>query len=119
MHVAHGTKWAVVLSMGMAMPMPMPMPMPVPMPMPMPIVAIALYLPSMSHSGALNRDIKPANVLIAASGHVKLADFGLSTSRSRRKCCGTLPYIAPVRQLDSNRTSASAGIERHPHISWD
>ena len=43
----------------------------------------------------LHRDIKPANVLVAASGHIKLGDFGLSTSTSRRKACGTLPYIAP------------------------
>uniref|UniRef100_A0A7S3AJ13 non-specific serine/threonine protein kinase n=1 Tax=Haptolina ericina TaxID=156174 RepID=A0A7S3AJ13_9EUKA len=54
-----------------------------------------------SHN-VIHRDIKPANVLIAASGHVKLADFGLSTSRSRRKRCGTLPYIAPegLREVD-------------------
>ena len=43
----------------------------------------------------LHRDIKPSNALIAANGHVKLADFGLSSSISRRKACGTLPYIAP------------------------
>ena len=28
----------------------------------------------------LHRDIKPSNVLIAETGHIKLADFGLSTS---------------------------------------
>ena len=39
-----------------------------------------------------------SNVLIAASGHVKLADFGLSSSKARRKRCGTLPYTAPEVQ---------------------
>eukprot|EP00316_Scyphosphaera_apsteinii_P008012 CAMPEP_0119346466 /NCGR_PEP_ID=MMETSP1333-20130426/108017_1 /TAXON_ID=418940 /ORGANISM="Scyphosphaera apsteinii, Strain RCC1455" /LENGTH=817 /DNA_ID=CAMNT_0007358967 /DNA_START=57 /DNA_END=2510 /DNA_ORIENTATION=- len=43
----------------------------------------------------IHRDIKPQNVLIAKNGHVKLADFGLSTSTNRRKKCGTLPYMAP------------------------
>ena len=43
----------------------------------------------------LHRDIKPSNVLIAESGHIKLADFGLSTSSARRRQCGTLPYISP------------------------
>jgi len=45
--------------------------------------------------GVLHRDIKPSNVLISRSGHVKLADFGLSTSTQRRQACGTLPYVAP------------------------
>ena len=43
----------------------------------------------------LHRDIKPSNVLMAANGHVKLADFGLSSSSRRLQQCGTLPYLAP------------------------
>jgi serine/threonine protein kinase len=43
----------------------------------------------------LHRDIKPSNCLISASGHIKLADFGLSTSMMQHKKCGTLPYVAP------------------------
>ena len=35
----------------------------------------------------LHRDIKPSNVLIAESGHIKLADFGLSTSMMQHKKC--------------------------------
>jgi serine/threonine protein kinase len=43
----------------------------------------------------LHRDIKPSNVLVAANGHIKLADFGLSSSSRRLRQCGTLPYLAP------------------------
>lgn len=50
------------------------------------------YLHSMK---ILHRDVKPSNVLIAASGHIKLADFGLSSSARRLKQCGTVPYLAP------------------------
>jgi len=63
------------------------------------------YLHSKS---VLHRDIKPSNVLVGASGHVKLADFGLSTSTLRRKACGTLPYIAPeILVPDYQGTSAA------------
>jgi len=43
----------------------------------------------------LHRDVKPSNVLIGASGHIKIADFGLSTSMLVKKRSGTLPYVAP------------------------
>jgi hypothetical protein len=36
-----------------------------------------------------------SQVLIGANGHVKLTDFGLSSSAQRRKRAGTLPYTAP------------------------
>jgi len=67
--------------------------------------------------GVIHQDVKPENVLIDASGEVKLADFGLAvelreaekralvasrTLRSLppeelRTLAGTLPYIAPER----------------------
>ena len=45
--------------------------------------------------GVLHHDIKPQNMLIAANGHLKLADFGLSSGLSNNVGHGTLPYIAP------------------------
>ena len=44
------------------------------------------------------RDLKPENVLLTQSGHIKLVDFGLSRHLSQDKCftmCGTQGYLAP------------------------
>ena len=41
---------------------------------------IALALHSIHQMHFLHRDLKPDNVLIAANGHIKLTDFGLSTN---------------------------------------
>jgi len=54
----------------------------------------------------LHRDIKPSNVLIAETGHIKLADFGLSTSMMQHKKCGTLPYVAPEVLKDGSASEA-------------
>ena len=54
----------------------------------------------------LHRDIKPSNVLIAESGHIKLADFGLCTSMLQHKKCGTLPYVAPEVLRDGSASEA-------------
>ena len=45
--------------------------------------------------GVLHHDIKPQNMLISATGHLKLADFGLSATMHAKYRVGTLPYVAP------------------------
>ena len=56
-------------------------------------------------NGVLHLDIKPANVLIDHSGHVKLTDFGMATLASAAGYGGarggTIGYMAP-EQLDGS-----------------
>jgi serine/threonine protein kinase len=48
------------------------------------IAEIALAIQSVHACGFVHRDIKPDNILITTRGHIKLADFGLSTQFERR-----------------------------------
>lgn len=64
------------------------------------LVQISGGLSVIHHSKIIYRDLKPENVLLTASGDVKLADFGLSKDVSlldgrTRSACGTYYYMAP------------------------
>jgi eukaryotic-like serine/threonine-protein kinase len=43
----------------------------------------------------VHRDVSPQNVLISHTGHVKLIDFGIATSRAGAGLFGKLCYMAP------------------------
>jgi serine/threonine protein kinase len=69
----------------------------------------------------LHRDLKPSNILISASGHVCLADFGFaytfpekknrkfSTRKVYREVVGTPEYYAPELLQGCNAEYSSKG----------
>ena len=70
----------------------------------------------MHSKGVGHRDIKPENILLAASGDLKVADFGMATLFSHEgnkklntTMCGSPPYIAPEVITCSGNTAKKQG----------
>ena len=78
------------------------------------IVAGVCEALSAAHAGGLvHRDVKPENVLIARSGTVKVADFGIAAVADAERTSpggsipGTLRYLAPEQAAGREATTAS------------
>ncbi|KIY61433.1 kinase-like protein [Cylindrobasidium torrendii FP15055 ss-10] len=60
------------------------------------VTELVLALEHVHSFGIMHRDVKPANILVESSGHIKLGDFGCATRAVRsREFCGTMEYMAP------------------------
>jgi len=73
---------------------------------------ILLALHHLHSQNILYRDLKPENVLVAADGYVKVADFGLSKENivghnEAMSICGTAEYLAPEILLRKGHGKAS------------
>jgi serine/threonine-protein kinase len=73
------------------------------------IERVADGLHAMHRGGFVHADLKPGNILILASGDVKLIDFGQSSpiNEAKRRIQGTIDYMAPeqaARQVLDART---------------
>jgi serine/threonine-protein kinase len=74
---------------------------------------IALTLAYAHAQRLLHRDVKPANVLLPASGGAKLGDFGIALSEEATRLTqagtllGTAAYLAPEQLAGADATAAS------------
>src|SRR4051794_13209029 len=80
------------------------------------VAQVAAALDAAHERGLVHRDVKPANVLLTATEHVYLSDFGLikrvgegATQVSRPGWVGTLGYVAP-EQIRGERVDARSDV---------
>jgi serine/threonine protein kinase len=60
------------------------------------VAEVALALATLHSRGIIYRDLKPENIMIAADGHIKLADFGLASDCvTKGTIHGTFEFLAP------------------------
>ncbi|GFQ90531.1 hypothetical protein TNCT_154441 [Trichonephila clavata] len=84
------------------------------------LAELVLAIHSLHSMGYVHRDIKPDNILIDRTGHIKLADFGSSSKLNNHKLVissmpvGTPDYVAPEVLTAMNAGPASSksyGVE--------
>jgi len=75
-------------------------------------VGLAMALSGLHKKELIHKDLKPTNVLIDPSGHVRLMGFGIASRLPRERqapeppefIAGTLPYMAPEQTGRMNRS---------------
>ena len=71
---------------------------------------ITLALEYCHERGIIHRDVKPDNLLIAANGHLKLTDFGLSKIGVARTGVGTSANAAVPRDIPTSARTRTARV---------
>ena len=71
---------------------------------------ITLALEYCHERGIIHRDVKPDNLLIAANGHLKLTDFGLSKIGVARTGVGTSANTAVARDVPTSARTRTARV---------
>ncbi|MFZ9935911.1 MAG: serine/threonine-protein kinase [Luteolibacter sp.] len=67
-------------------------------------IEVALGLQAAHNAGLIHRDVKPGNILLDASGHARLVDFGLALVTQGGKALASeiwaTPYYVPPETID-------------------